>query len=74
MDHYLPSFPFAHAVHSDVTLTLVFFNNCPLTNVSLIQFEIKHFEQVPSCLNKWKTGTASGNNRLITLPGAAFLY
>ena len=41
MDPYLPRNRFAHAVHSDVTLTLVFLNNCRLTNVSLIQFEIK---------------------------------
>ena len=40
MDHYLPLFRLAHAVHSDLTLILVFFNNCRLTNVSLIQFEI----------------------------------
>ena len=36
MDHDLPSFRFAHAVHSDVTLTLVFFNNCRLIYVNLI--------------------------------------
>ena len=41
LDPYLPRNRFAHAVHSDVTLTLVFFNNCRLTNVSLIKFEIK---------------------------------
>ena len=50
MDHYLPLFRFAHAVHSDVTPTFVFFNNCRLTNVNLIQFEIKQFEQVARCL------------------------
>ena len=44
MDHDLPQFRFAHAVHSDVTSTSVFFNKCRLTNVSLIQFENKHFE------------------------------
>ena len=56
MDHYLPQFRFAHAVHSDVTPTLVLFfiNNCCLTNMSLIQFENKHFEQVARCLNQWK--------------------
>ena len=30
----------------------MFFNNCRLTNVSLIQIEIKHFEQVARCLEK----------------------
>ena len=73
MDHYLPKLRFAHAVHPDVTLTLVFFNNCRLTNVSVIKFEIKHFEQVASCLNQWKNKNGFGNNHLITLPGAAFL-
>ena len=52
---------------------LVFFNNCCLTNVSLIQFEIKHFEQVARCLNQWKKTNAFENNRLITLQGTAFL-
>ena len=51
MDHDLQLFQFAHAVHSDVKPTLVFFNNCPLTNVNLIQFENKHFEVVARCLN-----------------------
>ena len=73
MDHYLPQFQFAHAVHSDVTPTLVLFNNCSLKNVSLIHFEIKHFEQVARCPNQWKNMNGFGNNRLITLPGAAFL-
>ena len=54
-------------------MTLVFFNNCRLKNVSLIQFEIKHFEQVASCLNQWKNWNGFRNNRLITLPGTAFL-
>ena len=43
MDHDLPWFRFAHAVHSDVKPALVFFNNCRLTNVNLSQFENKHF-------------------------------
>ena len=51
----------------------MFFNNCRLTNVSLIQLEIKHFEQVASCLNQWKNRNGFGNYHLITLPGAAFL-
>ena len=51
----------------------MFFNNCRLTNVSLIQFEIKHFEQVARCLNQWKNTNGFENNRLISLPGAAFL-
>ena len=54
MDHDLPLFRFAHAVHSDVILTKVFFNNCLLKNVNLIQFENKHFKLVARCLNKWK--------------------
>ena len=41
--------------------------------MSLIQFEIKHFEQVASCLNQWKNRKDFGNNRLITHPDAAFL-
>ena len=43
MDHDLPLFRVAHAVHSDEISALVFFNNCRLTNVNLIQFENKHF-------------------------------
>ena len=39
MDHDLPLFRFAHAVHSDVISTQVFYNNCRLTNVNLVQFE-----------------------------------
>ena len=52
---------------------LVFFNNCCLTNVSLIQFEINHIEQVARCLNQWKNTNGLINNRLTTLPCAAFL-
>ena len=44
MNHDLPLFRLAYTVHSDITLTLVFFNNCNLANVSLIQFENKHLE------------------------------
>ena len=55
MNHDLPCFRFAHAVHSDVISTKVFFNNCRLTNVNLIQFENKHFKVVARCLYKWKT-------------------
>ena len=51
----------------------MFFNNCRLTNLSLIQFEIKPFEQVARCLNQWKNTNGFRNNRLITLPGAGFL-
>ena len=50
MDHDLSKFRFAHAVHSDVIPTLVFFNNCRLTNVNFIQLENKHFEVVANCL------------------------
>ena len=32
----------------------MFFNNCGLTNVRLVQFEIKHFELVAKCLNQWR--------------------
>ena len=49
-----------------MTLTLVFFNNCRVTNVSLIQIEIKHFELVARCLNQWKKTKGFGNYRLIT--------
>ena len=52
---------------------LVFFNNCRLTNVSLIQFEINHFEQVARCLKQWKNTNNFGSNRLTTRPGAEFL-
>ena len=38
------NFDFLILVHSDVTPTLVFFNNCHLTIVRLIQFENNHFE------------------------------
>ena len=48
----LPKFRFANAVYSDVTLTLVFFNNCRLTAVRSVQFIIKHFELVARCLNQ----------------------
>ena len=51
MDHDLPYFRFANAVHSDVTLTLVFFNNCRLTAVRFVQFKSKHFELVARCLD-----------------------
>ena len=46
MDHDLTSFRFAHVVHSGVIPTLVFFNNCRLTNVNFIQFDNKHFEVI----------------------------
>ena len=35
MDHDLPKFRFAHAVHSDDIPTKVFFNNFRLTNTNL---------------------------------------
>ena len=73
MVHYLSYFRFANAVHSDVTPTLMFFNNCCLTNVILIQFGIKHVELVARCLNEWKNTNGFGNNHLISLQGAAFL-
>ena len=63
MDHDLPWFRFANAVHSDVTLTLVFFNNCRLTAVRLVQFKSKHFELVARCLNQPKNKKSFGNNR-----------
>ena len=50
----------------------MFFNNCCSTKVSLIKFQKKHFEQVNRCLNQWKNKRFR-NNRLITLPGSAFL-
>ena len=56
-----------------MTPALVFFINCRLTNVSLIQFEIKHFEEVARWLNQWKNTNGFGDHRVITLPGAAFL-
>ena len=43
MDLGLQKIRFTHVVHSDVTPTLVFFNNCCLKNESLIQLENKHF-------------------------------
>ena len=55
MEHDLPGFRLAHAVHSDVEPTLVFFNNCRLTNVNLNQFENKHFEMVARCFTNGKT-------------------
>ena len=73
MDHDLSLFRFAHAVHSGVKLTSVFFNNCRLTNVNLIQFENKHFKVVAICLKKWKNTKLFRNNRFITLLPAAFL-
>ena len=54
MDHDLPQFRFDNAVHSDVTLTLVFFNNCRLTAVRFVQFKSEHFELVARCLNQLK--------------------
>ena len=51
----------------------VFFNNCCLTNLSLIKSETKHFEQVARCLNQWKNMNGFGNDCLITLPGETFL-
>ena len=73
MDHDLSLFRFAHAVHSDVISTNVFFNNCRLTNVNLIQFENKHFQVVARCLDKLKNTKVFRNNRFITLPLEAFL-
>ena len=73
MDHDLPLFRFAHAVHSDVISTKVFFNNCSLTNMNLIQFENKHFQVVARCLNKWKNTKVFRNNRFITPSLAASL-
>ena len=51
IDHNLLWFWFALAVHSGVIPTLMFFNNCHLTNVNLSQFENKHFEMVARCLS-----------------------
>ena len=50
----MPEFQLAHAVNSDIIPTLVFFNNCRLTNVNLIQFENKQCEVVARCLNQKK--------------------
>ena len=69
----MPKFRFVHAAHSNVTPTLVFFINCRLTNVSLLQFEIKNFEQVARCLYQCQNTSGFGNNRLIKLPGAAYI-
>ena len=44
-------FDLSNAVHSDVIPTLVFFNNCRLTNVNLSKFDNKRFEMVARCLN-----------------------
>ena len=63
MDHDLPKFRFAKAVHSDVTLTLVFFNNCSLTAMRLVQFKSKHFELEAKCLNQLKNKKKIGNDR-----------
>ena len=71
MDHNLPLFRFAHAVHSDVISMYMFFNNCRLTNANLFQFENKHFEVVARCLIKWKNTKGFGNNRFIILLLAA---
>ena len=69
----MPEFQLAYAVDSDVIPTLVFFNNCRLTNVKN-QFENKHFEVVARGLNQWKkTQKVSENNRFITPPLAACL-
>ena len=54
MDHDFPQFRFAHAAHSDVTMTLVFLHNCRLTTVRLVPFGSKHFELVAKCLNQRK--------------------
>ena len=64
-EHDLPGFRLAHAVHSDVKPTLVFFNNCRLTNVSLSQFENKHFEMVARCFTNDKTQKSFRNNRFL---------
>ena len=63
MDHDLPEFRFANSVHSDVTMTSVFFNNCRLTAVRLVQFKGKHFELIARCLNQPKNKKCFGNNR-----------
>ena len=44
-------------------LTLVFFNNCRLTAVRLVQFKSKHFELVARCLNQPKNKKSFGNNQ-----------
>ena len=41
-------------VHSEVTPMIVFFNNCPLTTVCLMQFENKHSALVARCLTNGK--------------------
>ena len=69
----MPKFQFAHVVHAGYTPTLVFFNNCRLTNVSLVQFENKRFKLVARCLNQCKNMKVLRNNHLVTLPVAAFL-
>ena len=73
MDYDLPGFRFAHDVHSDVIPTLVFFNNCRLTIVNLIQLKNKHFEMVARCLEYGKNTKGFRKIRFITLPLAAFL-
>ena len=65
MDHDLPWFRFAQAVHSDVISTLVFFNNCHLTNVNFIQFETRHLYVVARSFNKWKNTKVFRNNVLL---------
>ena len=41
----------------------MFFNNCHLTAVRLVQFKSKHFELVARCLNQPKNKKSFGNNR-----------
>ena len=65
MEHDLPGFRLAHAVHSNVKPTLVFFNNCRLTNVNMSQFENKHFEMAARCFTNGKTQKSFRNNRFL---------
>ena len=72
MDHDLPYFRFAHAVHSDVTLTLLFSDNCEISSI----FKSKRIELVAKYLTRRKNKKVSemiGNTRLITHQVAAFL-
>ena len=61
MNHDLPQFGYAHAVHSRKTTTSVLFNNCRLTDGNLIQFYNKQFKLVVGGLDLRENTKTIGN-------------
>ena len=73
MKKHLLLFGFDNAVHFDIIMTLVFFNNLRLKQRCFFQFENVQFYLVAKRPNSSKNTKSFGSHRLFTLKDAAFL-